>query len=160
MKYLKHINEDRNFNLDFETFKEFMYPISDDYDVEFDSFNKDDNIAYNCIIYNVFEDYPRSENINYDDFLNGDIELKSPNEIEDNSTTFNDILKNIDSDLELLDQLEIMKKNIKELKNIIYLIGAEIYPRIKKYNNFKEYEIYYTTLTNSDPIQFEIILKK
>jgi len=144
-KYLRRFNEQiSSGDLDFRTFQELMYDISDTYDCEFKDFSavKDDPF-YDCVI-KLFKDY-ETPKISLE-YLSEQIPTTDdPQDIDhylygvDSRQTIYDLIDNKINELKNLQEKipEIISNNNK-ISDIFKLIELDILPRFETFDNFGE----------------------
>ena len=138
MIYLKKFNESDNNNLDFDTFKEIMYEITDEYDGKFNDYSDDiDGPFYDCDInimvndkYYINDDVPY---LNYD-FLDLP-HFDDPQTIEgiNVSTQVDEHNRKL---LELKNDIDSIIENNNKIKKLFFSIKKHILPRLKTFSNF------------------------
>lgn len=146
--YLRKFNESSNQDLDFQTFKEIMFEITDDYNAEFNDYSEsesDDEYAdkfYDCVIQIPnFEEYAISDdqpllNLDYLDYRHDGL----PPFDDMDSIDFKKVYNSIDDQLGELEKLKnnldsIINRN-RKLKNCFETIKNYIIPRFESFRNF------------------------
>lgn len=155
MKYLRKFNESISGDLDFETFKEIMFELSDYFSCTFNDYSKSEKGLtqsegfYDCCMiipsnnkYQLHDDIPY---LNFD-YLQEEIirPLDDPDDIQ--NLFENDIIfEAIDSQSDELSDLkanldDIIDKNNK-LKEVFKNIKEHILPRFEAFSNFLQSDI-------------------
>ncbi len=150
MKYLRKYNESTQGDLDFETFKEIMFELSDYFSCTFNDYSEineedpDYGGFYDCWItipinptYTLHDDIPY---LNFD-YLSGDViepidGLDNINYVFENNKIFNAIDDQSEELLNLKKNIDdIIDKNNK-LKEVFKTVKEHILPRFESFNNF------------------------
>ena len=152
-KYLRKFNEKvSSGDLDFQTFKELMYDISDTYDCEFEDFSDDsDDPFYGCVI-KLFKNYETP--VISLEYLSDQIPTtEDPQDIKyylfgvDSRQTIYELINNKISELEYLQQsIPVIISNNEKIASIFKLIELDILPRFETFDNFGECTIGFDNL--------------
>lgn len=143
IKTFKSINEDKLGDCDFETFKEIMYEISDDFNnVDFNDYSED--YFYDCWI-------DLSDTLTYDDFnLSFDYlsEVVEPYDSPDNikyilqdNTIHGHIESYIDGLYKLKSGIDSFIEDNKKVSKLFKDIEEFILPRFQSFDNFVQCDV-------------------
>lgn len=140
MIYLKKFNEVSNNDLDFDTFKEIMYEVTDEYGGKFNDYSDDeDEPFYDCEIgimvsdkYYINDDAPY---LNYDFLDLPEFEDPQPIEGINLSTQVDEHNRKL---LELKSDIDSIIENNNKIKKFFLSIKEHILPRLKNYTNFHD----------------------
>lgn len=154
--YLRKFNESSNQDLDFETFKEIMFEITDNFDAEVIDWsdNVEDEKFYECVVNTPFLKEYELPNIN-------DISLPShdwPEKID-----LKGIYKEIEDREEVLERLksivDTILNNNSKVRDFFKIIEEYIIPRFETFENYSSCSIGYEESICELRIWFNIIDK-
>ena len=171
MKYLKKFNESTSGEMDFDTFKEIMYDLSDFFECEFkDHSGVDDDPDYNgfydCWIkipfleeYSINDDAPFF-NFDYLDYSNDIIppfdDLDNINTIFENDKVYEAIQSQEDKLYKLKNDLDKIIENNAKIKNVFKIIQEHILPRFDTFSNFLQSDVGFDNANCVLRVTFEI----
>lgn len=161
MKYLRKFNEDINNECDFETFKEIMYDLSDDYQHSFKDYSNEEDPYYEIHIdlnengnYAIQDDAPY---LNFE-FINLS-ELDDPTTIlrdfDFNDDIYSEINSQNDKLLELKNRIDVIIRNNNQITDIFKRLEL-ITPRFETFSNFKDVLVGFDKYNPAIRISFEI----
>jgi len=134
--YLKKFNESYlDEECSFETFKEILYDLSDDYECDFHDFSTDSDPFYDCRM-----TIPKSIEIDssYDILKDVVSSFDDPHEIEtDNDFDYviNEITSNTSKMKSLKNEIDLIIDRNKRLKQIFNTLKEHIVPRLRSFSN-------------------------
>jgi len=178
MKYLKKFNESTSGEMDFETFKEIMFDLSDFFECDFKDHSEDVhaispgirdpdyNGFYDCWInipfleeYSINDDAPFF-NFDYLDYTNDVIppfeELDNINTIFENDKVYDAIQTQEDKLYKLKNDLDRIIENNAKIKNVFKIIQEHILPRFDQFSNFLQSDIGFDNTNCILRVTFEI----
>ncbi len=140
MIYLKKFNESSDNDLDFDTFKDIMYELTDEYNGQFaDYSSEEDEPFFDCWFnipvndkYYITDDAPY---LNYDFLDLPHFDEPEPIESIGISTQIDDHNHKL---LTLKNDIDSIIENNNKLKIMFTSIEEHILPRFRKFNNFKD----------------------
>ena len=158
MKYLRKFNEDINNECDFETFKEIMYDLSDDYQHSFNDYSNDEDPFYEIHInlnergnYSIQDDVPY---LNFEFIDIGDWEDPIPI-LDDVDSIYSEINSQNEKLLELKNRIDSVIRNNNQITDIFKKLEL-ITPRFETFSNFKDVYVGFDKYNPSIRISFEI----
>lgn len=161
MKYLRKFNENVGDDCDFETFKEIMYELSDDYQQHsFTDYSQEEDPYYELHIelscngnYMIQDDVPY---LNFE-FINLS-ELDDPTSILKDFNIkefYSEINSHNDSLLELKNRIDTVIENNKQITDIFKKIEI-IIPRFEAFSNFRDIYVGFDKYNGDIKISFEM----
>jgi len=160
MKYLRKFNEDINNECDFETFKEIMYELGDDYQHSFKDYSNEEDPYYEILI-NLSEsgNYAIQDDVPYLNFEFVDLsDLDDPTTILrdfDINDVYSEINSQNDQLLELKNRIDSVIRNNNQITDIFKRLEL-ITPRFETFSNFKDVLVGFDKYNPSISVSFEI----
>ena len=167
MKYLKRYNESKSSvssgDLDFDTFKEIMYDLSDYFECILQQYSDDDNEYYECVVkIKYLEDYVISDDnpvFNFDYLSDTIPDFDGPNDIKDiyaDGEIYRSIDNQSDKLAKLRSELDTIIDNNNKIKDVFKTIEEHIVPRLETFNNHKSTSIGFDSIHCELLVSFDI----
>ncbi len=133
--YLKKFNESLSDECSFETFKEILYDLSDDYECEFHDYSNESDSFYDCLMA-----IPKSIEIeaSYDILKDVVSSYEDPHIIENFDGAIDEIIGDTSKMQSVKNEIDDIIDRNKKLEQIFITLKEHVVPRLQSFSNCQQ----------------------